>query len=312
MRLVVGEAIVDLHPAETGDAGSADAYARRAGGAPANVAVGLSRLGDAPLFRTRLGEDGFGDFLAATLADEGVPADLVERDPDAPTGLAVVGRDAGGDRSFSLYLDGTASVGLRPGSVDDATLAGVDWVHIGGVLLAFEPARSATIDLLERVPDGTSVSFDPNARPGLGRGFDYGATLERVLPLVDVVVASGEDVRPAGFAGDPPELARSLVAAGAHTAVLTRGAAGAYGFATDDAPWGGAEADHGGFPVDAVDTTGAGDAFTAGAVTALSEGRPFADALAYANAVAAASTTAEGAMTALPDREAVEGLLAGE
>ncbi|QLG27515.1 carbohydrate kinase [Halorarum halophilum] len=311
MRLVVGECIADLHPSEAGGVGDATTYTRRPGGAPANVAVGLARLGDAPRFWTRLGRDGFGDFLADALAAEGVPDDLVERDEEAPTGLAVVGRDAGGERSFSLYLDGTASVELRPGTVDDA-LASAEWVHVGGVELAFEPARSAVLDLLDRVSGDATVSFDPNARPGLWREFDYADTLDRVLPAVDVVVASAEDLRPAGFAGDASELARRLVDAGPHTALLTLGPNGALGRATADAPWGTGEADHGGFAVDVIDTTGAGDAFTAGAITALSEGRALADAIRFANAVGAASTTAEGAMAALPDRESVESVLAGE
>lgn len=310
MRLVVGECIVDLHPSEAGGVGDATTYTRRPGGAPANVAVGLARLGEAPRFWTRLGADGFGDFLADALAAEGVPDELVERDAEAPTGLAVVGRDAEGDRSFGLYLDGTASVGFRPGAVDDAALASAEWVHVGGVELAFEPARSAILDLLDGVSGDATVSFDPNARPGLWREFDYADTLDRVLPEVDVVVASADDLRPAGFTGGASALARQLVGAGPHTALLTRGSDGARGCSTADAPWGAEDVDHGGFAVDVVDTTGAGDAFTAGAITALSEGRALADALRFANAVGAASTTAEGAMAALPDRESVEAVLA--
>ncbi|WP_313694618.1 carbohydrate kinase family protein [Halorarum halobium] len=311
-RLVVGECIVDLHPSGAGGVGDATAYTRRAGGAPANVAVGLARLGATPLFRTRLGDDGFGAFLADALATEGVPDELVERDPDAPTGLAVVGRDDAGDRSFSLYLEGTASTRFESGVPANSTLAGVDWVHVGGVLLAFEPARSALFDLLDRVPRDATVSVDPNARPGLWTEFDYVDTLDRLLGVADVVVASPEDLHPAGFAGEGPELAADVLDAGPHTALVTRGAEGACGCATDAAPWGPADGEHAGFAVDVVDTTGAGDAFTAGAIEALSGGRSLAETLAFANAVGAASTTAEGAMAALPDRDAVDAMLAGD
>jgi fructokinase len=256
-----------------------------------------------------VGADGLGDFLADTLTDEGIAGDLLVRDDDAPTGLAVVSADADGDRGFVLYLDGTASTRLQPGRVADDRLAATDWLHLGGVELAHEPARSAVLDLLARAPPDTTVSLDPNARPQLWTEFDYADTLARVLPDVDVLVASVEDLRPAGYDGDPAAVAARLVDDGPHTALLTRGADGAVGHATQAAPWGAAETAHAGFSVDVVDTTGAGDAFTAGVVHALGDGRSLAAAVRFADAVAARSTTARGAMAALPDRAAVARLL---
>ncbi|SHG84022.1 carbohydrate kinase family protein [Halobaculum gomorrense] len=310
-RLVVGECIVDLHPAAAaaGDLGDADAYVRHPGGAPANVAVGLARLGEAPALWTRLGDDGFGDFLADTLREEAIPEAYVERDPDAPTGLALVALDADGERSFSLYLEGTAAAALDPATVDDAALTDLDWVHVGGVELAHEPVRSTVFDLLERVPADVTVSFDPNARPSLWREFDYTDTLARALPDVDVLVASAEDLEPAGYEGTAEALASAVVADGPHTAVITRGAAGATARSTAGAPWGAGHAEHPGFDADVVDTTGAGDAFTAGVVDALDGGASLGAALRFANAVGARATTAQGAMAAIPTREAVDRFL---
>lgn len=312
-RLVVGECLVDLHPegAESGTHGDAGTYTRRPGGAPANVAVGLARLGEAPALWTRLGRDGFGDFLAGTLREEGVPDTYVERDPDAPTGLAVVALDADGDRSFSLYLDGTASTRLQSGRIGDDALAAVDWLHVGGVELAHEPSRSAVFDLLERTPDGVTVSFDPNARPSLWREFDYADTLARALPDVDVLVASAEDLEPAGYEGTADAVASAVVADRPHTALVTRGAAGAYARSTADAPWGAGHAEQPGFETEVIDTTGAGDAFTAGAIDALDGGASLSEALRFGNAVGARATTAQGAMAALPTRDQVEAFLDG-
>jgi fructokinase len=360
--LVVGETIVDMHPDGPGSLADVETFHRRAGGAPANVAVGIARLRAAPALWTRLGDDGLGDFLAETLSSEGIPEEFVERDPDAPTGLALVSLDADADRGFSLYLDGTASTRLQSGRIDDERLATTDWLHVGGVELAHEPARSAVLDLLERAPPETTVSFDPNARPQLWTAFDYAETLETVLPHVDVLFASVEDLEPAGYEGSAEAVARAVVDdggiesgdtgpqtaddAGPHTAIVTRGAAGALAYASSAAPWVEASGtsemseasgtsemseasevvEHPGFEADAVDTTGAGDAFTAGAITALvrrtaggddspedpasaSERRSLADALRFGNAVAAESTTAQGAMTALPARTAVETFL---
>jgi len=87
--------------------------------------------------------------------------------------------------------------------------------------------------------------------------------------------------------------------------LLTRGSKGAFASATSDAPWGPTTVEHTGYAVDPVDTTGAGDAFTAGALAAFAEEKRLPAVLAYANAVAAVTTTAGGAMTALPDATAV-------
>ena len=341
--LVAGETIVDMQPIDAtsdrsddggensearrrDDAGGEDVtrYERRLGGAPTNVAVGLARLGSPPALWTRVGDDPLGAFLRARLREEGVSETHVECDPDAPTGLSVVSRDGTGDRSFTLYLDGVASTRLDPGRLDDATLAGVEWLHVGGVELAHRPARSAVFDLLERVPATTIVSFDPNYRASLWSTFDYAETIRRVLPLVDVLVASPADLTPAGYDGEPTELAVQLlrdgphtVAENPHTVFLTRGADGALARADDRAPWGGGTAEHDGFDAAVVDTTGAGDAFTAGVIRELGPagplttdgGGPLDRAVRVGDAVAAASVTGRGATTALPDRARIERLL---
>jgi fructokinase len=319
--LVAGETLIDFLPGSAGRLADVETFSRRAGGAPANVAVGLARLDADPLFWTRLGEDPFGDFLAATLADYGVPTDLVARDPDAKTGLAFVSHDADAERGFSFYRDGSADTRLAPGTVDDRTLAAHEWVHVGGVTLADEPARTATLDLAESAREaGCTVSFDPNARPELWDAFDFGDSCRTAFGLADVVKATPEDLRAAGFEGTPAALARAVCDHGPHTALITMGGEGARAHATPDAPWAdtdsvaddaadGVTVSHPGYPVEVVDTTGAGDAFTAGAIAALSDGESLAEALAFANAVAGVTTTGTGAMTALPTRDAVRSLL---
>lgn len=306
--LVAGETLVDFIPDRAGALADVEGFTRRAGGAPANVAVGLARLGETPWFWTRIGTDPFGDFLAATLADEGLPGRFVERDTDAKTALAFVAHDPDADRSFTFYREDTADTRLAPGRVPAAVLDPVEWVHVGGVTLASDPARAATLDLARHAASRDClVSFDPNARPELwSAGADFEGTVREALAAVDVVKATPEDLHAAGFEGDPEVLARAVAGAGPHTVLLTLGEEGAFARATGAAPWGPATATHGGYAVDAVDATGAGDAFTAGALAALAGGTDdLGDVLAFANAVAALTTTARGAMTALPDREAV-------
>jgi fructokinase len=160
--------------------------------------------------------------------------------------------------------------------------------------------------------------FDPNARPELWDSDEaFGEQVREMLAFADVVKASPEDLRAAGFEGESPEsLAAAVAERGPHTVLLTLGDAGAFARSTDDAPWVSGAASHGGYGVESVaDTTGAGDAFTAGAMAAFAVGadgetddpeeRSLSAVLAFANAVAAVTTTAPGAMTALPTREAV-------
>ncbi|MFB6118469.1 carbohydrate kinase family protein [Halosegnis sp.] len=306
--LVAGETLVDFLPASAGPLATVESFTRRPGGAPANVAVGLARLNRTPWFWTRVGADPFGDTLVETLADAGLPDRFVERDPTAKTTLAFVEHDVDADRAFTFYRENTADTRLQPGTVPDETLASVAWVAVGGVTLATDPARAATFDLVARAREqDATIVFDPNARPELW-GDDFPAVVSRLLRDVDVLKATSTDLAAAGFDTDrdPESLATAVHETGPHTLLLTRGEQGAVASATAAAPWGPAMVSHDGYSVDPVDATGAGDAFTAGALAALADGDSLADTLAFANAVAAVTTTGAGAMTALPDRDAVQ------
>ncbi len=308
--LVAGETLIDFLPEEPGPIGSIDGFDRRPGGAPANVAVALARLEHTPLFWTRVGDDPFGRYLHETLTSHGLPDRFCELDPDAKTSLAFVTHDETGDREFSFYRDGTADTRLEPGRIDDDVLADCGWVHAGGVALSSGRSREATLDLLERAADrGCTISFDPNERPELWPDEEtYRTTVREALANVDVLKATEGELAGLGFEGDSAEaIARDAMAAGPEVVFLTRGGEGAIAVAGENTPWTGT-ATHPGYDPDVVDTTGAGDAFLAGAIAGLREDRDLAETLSFANAVGAAATTAAGAMAALPDRDAVSSI----
>jgi fructokinase len=313
--LIAGETLIDFLPERTGPIVDVEGFDRRPGGAPANVAVALERLDRTPLFWTRVGEDPFGRYLVDVLDDYGLPDEFVERDPDAKTSLAFVTHDETGDREFSFYRDGTADTRLEPGRIDDETLAELEWVHAGGVALSSGTSREATLDLLERAAEsGCTVSFDPNARPELWSDEDAFRTVVReALAHVDVLKAAEEELVALGFAGEDVEaMAREALdlEEGPSLIFATRGGEGAFAVASADAPWAGT-ASHPGYEADVVDTTGAGDAFVAGTIASLANGRDLEETLAFANAVGAAATTAPGAMTALPSRDDVAAIREG-
>ena len=310
--LVCGETLIDFLPEQRGPLKSVEGFRRRPGGAPANVAVGLSRL-DAPVqFWTRVGDDPFGDFLVDTLVDAGLSEMHIERDPTAKTGLAFVSLGTDAEREFSFHRTASADTRLDPARVGSTLLSNVSWVHFGGVTLADEPARTATFDLARAARDaGATVSFDPNARPELWIDFDYAESLSTALSLADVAKVTDEDLAATEFDTEqsPESMAASVAAAGPHTVVLTLGSEGALAYATPEAPWNETgepqTVRHAGYAVDPVDTTGAGDGFTAGALAALAAGESLAAAVEQGNAVAALTTTEPGAMTALPTRESL-------
>ncbi|MFB6151998.1 MAG: PfkB family carbohydrate kinase [Haloarculaceae archaeon] len=308
--LVAGETLIDFLPGSDDALSEVEQFSRRAGGAPANVAVRLDQLGHTPWFWTRVGDGPFGDFLVSVLDDRGLPDRFVERDPEKKTSLAFVSGDPESGPRFTFYRDRTADTRFQEGTVPDEVLDGVDWVVVGGVLLASSPSREAIHDLVERAGErGCTVVFDPNARPELWGGADFETEIRRILGSVDVVKATPGDLGIAGFDADADDLAEQVHEAGPHTVFLTMGEEGSTASSTADAPWGEDAVEHGSYRVDAVDDTGAGDAFTAGVVATLADGeRDLERVLARANAVAAASTTRQGGMAQLPDpAEVVDG-----
>jgi len=309
--LVVGETLVDMLPEESGELRGVESFQRRAGGAPANVAARLAAFDAEPLFWTRVGDDAFGDFLVETLADRGVPTRFVEQDPDANTTLAFVAHDDARDRSFTFYRDDTADTRLESGAVPTSALDDIEWVYVGGVALAAEPARSAVLDLLRRARDADcSVYFDPNWRPKLW-GDDTDA-LDAAVETADVVKATPDELDQLGYRQEPlDQRCEAVCRDGPHTVFLTRGDQGAMAYATESAPWSDGIVEHDGFDVDVVDTTGAGDAFVAATVAALARGTAELDQLVeLANASAALSATTTGAMERPPGWETIREFVA--
>ncbi|MFO8114841.1 MAG: PfkB family carbohydrate kinase [Halorubrum sp.] len=313
--LVAGETLIDLLPGPGETLRDVDGFAHRPGGAPANVAVGLSRLDATPAFWTRLGGDPFGDFLRETLVDEGLPTAAFER-VDGNTTLAVVSPPGVDGRRFRFYGSGDVTFGFEPEAVPEDALAPASWVHLGGVALTHSDGRAAMRELAAAAAErGLTVSFDVNYREDLVPDGERDAVVDAVREIVaasDVVFASDEDVAATGLTSREGEgLGRDLLGLGPHTAVVTLGKAGAVVTSTAAAPWGERTARHGGFPVEAVDATGAGDAFTAGLIARLADGDADLDeAVTFANATAALSVQERGGMTALPSKAGVESFLA--
>jgi len=287
-------------------------FRKAPGGAPANVAVGLVRLGVDAAFLGKVGDDPFGHFLEQTFAAAGVDTRYMRFDPDHRTGLAFVSLKADGDRDFVFFRNPSADMLYAPAEIPDEALAGCRFYHFGSITLIQNPSRASTLDALKRAREqGALISYDPNLRaplwPDLATARE---TILAALPLADVVKVSEEE---AAFLFGPSSLAEyadRLLAAGPRLAAVTLGPQGCYLACRS-----GASAQVEGFAVEVVDTTGAGDGFVAGLLSGIlaAGSEPDADTLRalgrFGNAVGALTCRKKGAIPALPTRAEVDEFL---
>ncbi|SFS05389.1 ribokinase [Halomicrobium zhouii] len=250
------------------------------GGSASNVAVVLAGLGVSTHLLGSVGDDEHGRSAREELEAVGVDTTLVEA-PDAATSVKYL--VVADDGEVMVFGNDGANESFGPGDLPDSSLAEADHLHLTGQ----DPDTAAAFARLAN-DVGTPVSFDPGRRLG-------DRTYEETLAIVDVVFLNEREGRVAAS----EDLLGDVAAV-----VVKRGAGGA------ELRTGGKTVTHPGYPVDPVDTTGAGDAFAAGFIAGRFEGSD-ERALSIGNACGALAAARTGARLQV-DREAVEALLDGE
>ncbi len=304
--IALGELLIDFVALETGvSVGEASGFEKKPGGAPANVAVAVAKLGQASAFLGQVGNDPFGHYLSDVLKAESVDVRGLRFSDEARTALAFVSLRADGERSFVFYRNPSADMIMRPEDVAYDVINGQDIFHFGSLTLQVDPGREATLAAVRYARDhGLLISYDPNLRLSLWKDEDAArAGLMIGVPYANILKVSDEELEFLTGGSDPAKLWHDQL----KLIVVTHGAGGATAYMRDQvvhAP---------GFKVNAVDTTGAGDSFVAGLLVGLREQGLSADVLPgilrFANACGAITTTARGAIPALPTRAAVEAFL---
>jgi fructokinase len=311
----LGEALIDFVALESGvDLIHASGFQKAPGGAPANVACGLAKLGVPAAFIGKVGDDPFGHFLEQTFAAEGVDTSSMIFDGQARTGLAFVSLTASGERDFAFWRNPSADMRLTPEEIDAELIASARAFHFGSITRIGEPSRSATLRALDIARGhGLLISYDPNLRESLWDSLAH-ARQEIIAGLenCDLVKVSEEELALITGHEDIVRGARELVERGIGLVAVTRGAAGCY---YDNGQAAGYVE---GFQVPVVDTTGCGDGFVAAMINrVLAAGwlvgelteAELRQAFVYANAVGAVTATAKGAIPALPTPAQVEAFL---
>lgn len=301
--LVVGGAAIDYAaqgrdlPTPGENIGSHSFY-KGPGGKGANAAVTVARLGAHTALIARLGSDQEGELLLQHLQQEGVNLQLVSQDLDAPTGATVIHVDQQGRKQ--TLARGGSNHKLAPEHVRVAFESILSHGKPKAVLVQLEvPLACVEEAVYLACRHNIRVILDPapaQALPG-----ELLRQLDVVTPnTTEAKVLTGIDVHDRNSAC---RAARSLLERGVGAAAVDAGTAGKVLVWPDGWEW------LARFPVQTVDTTGAGDAFAAALVVRLAEGAFLVEAARFANAAAALATTGLGTQAALPNRQQIVGLL---
>lgn len=298
---VLGDAVVDLLPESDGR------LLPCPGGAPANVAVGIARLGGTSGFIGRVGDDPFGALMQRTLLTEGVDITYLKQDEWHRTSTVLVDLNDQGERSFTFMVRPSADLFLE--TTDLPCWRHGEWLHLCSIALSAEPSRSSAFTAMTAIRHaGGFVSFDPNIREDLWQDEHLlRLCLRQALQLADVVKLSEEEWR---LISGKTQNDRDICALAKEYEIamllVTKGAEGVV------VCYRGQVHHFAGMSVNCVDSTGAGDAFVAGLLTGLSstglstDEREMRQIIDLAQRCGALAVTAKGAMTALPCRQELE------
>ena len=263
--------------------------------------------GSAPTaaYLTRLGGDYFADELRGLMLRERIDVTGVAIDPDAPTGLYFVTHGPGG-HVFTYRRKGSAASLMMADDIDASLIGSARFLHASGISQAISKTAAAAVSAAIGIARsaGVRVSYDTNFRPRLWSAEQAWPVIRAAAAQADILKTSAEDSEALFGLSDPHAIARHFLGIGAKAVIVTLGRDGAL-LATAER----AESVPG-HAVEAVDATGAGDAFTGAFLAELARGRTLGDAARFANAAAALSTLRYGAIAPLPSREAVDAFIA--
>lgn len=308
--VAIGEALIDFIPNKKGQRLKDVASFRRvAGGAPANVAGAVAKLGGNATFLTALGEDAFGDYIIDALKASNINTDAITRLKDYDTSLAFVSLADDGNRDFKFYRRTAADLQYSPENIPHDILDNAGCIHFCSVDLVESPMKHAHKKLINMaLENNVSISFDPNLRLSLWENHEaLKQTIQEFLPFAHIVKISDEELEFITGYTSIEEALPSLMQGNTQIVIYTKGKDGASLYRKDEHIF--VE----GNPIEVVDTTGAGDSFIGAFLyyllkentTDLSSisSDTLYSCLFYANAYAACTTTREGALASMATQE---------
>lgn len=308
-----GEMLIDFVPTVSGVAlAEAPGFIKAPGGAPANVAIAIARLGGSAAFIGKLGEDEFGYMLAGILKENGVSGDGINFDKGARTALAFVTLRDDGEREFMFYRNPSADMLLTPDELNLELIKSAKVFHYGSISLIVEPCRSAHLKAMEVAKEaGALLSYDPNLRLPLWPSAEEAR--EKIMSIwekADVIKVADNELEFLTGKEVSDESALSLWHPNLKLLLVTLGDKGCNYYTKNFQGYVPA------FHVNTVDTTGAGDSFIGALLckmvkdqSIIEDEAKLKEVLRYACACGAITTTKKGAIPALPTESDVQALL---
>ena len=310
--ICLGEVLIDMFSTDIGvPLEKASGFLPVPGGAPANVAIGLARLGVNSALISKVGLDPFGRLLRNVLLQNGVDISQLKVDRESRTTLAFISTRKDGERDFCFYRNPGADMRLNPKEINEEFIKNAKIFHYGSISMISEPTYSATLKAIEYARKyGLLVSCDPNLRLSLWKSENHAK--QRIIEGLnnsDLVKLNIDELKFITGISDVKQGSDILLKYGPKIVTVTQGDKG--GFFNNGRDWSFIES----YKVHAVDTTGCGDGFTAGMLTKLLEkikqgNSPFKlgskelkDVLRFANAAGALTATKRGVIPSLPTRE---------
>lgn len=303
--LCFGEALIDFLNFNHTDDGllTLKEYRQYPGGAPANAAVAIAKLGGKSLFAGQVGQDSFGDFLQDCLIKYGVDTSLLSRHKTASTALAFVMLDETGDRSFTFYRQNTADLLFSQDDIDDAWFANEAILHFCSNTLTENSIAECTKVLINKARDaGSVVSFDVNLRHNLWANGVANCELVNQLVYQSDIIKYAKDELEFLALGDIQGYLKDCFNRGVKLIIVTDGEAKIHIYT--------ASADTLISPpkVTAIDTTAGGDAFIGAFLYGISVDKRIvltdmarmAELVKFASHCGAIAVTRPGAFPALP------------
>ena len=304
----LGELLIDFQSVGHLGLKDTDTFVKKAGGAPANVAAQAAKLGREVSYLTKVGKDGFGDFLVASLQEAGVDTSFVRQSEDYPTSLAFVSIREDGEREFSFYRQNPADLNIEKEDCGEVDFGKGDILEFGSVALATAKSRATHDFLIDKAKGGGAiVAFDPNLRFSLWKDQDELKDIVRTYLRKADIVKIGKDELEWLCEGKAEDNAAKMVEQGTRILLLTDGSKGAKLFVK------GSVYACPGYKVEAVDATGAGDSFFGAFLSKYMEYReketdipPYQEMLNFACKAGAYTTTGYGAIPSMGSQAQIE------
>ena len=285
-------------------------FERNPGGAPANVAAAVARLGHKSAFLGKVGDDLFGRFLKETMEENGVDVSGLRLSKEYNTMLAFVQLSDAGDRSFSFYRNPSADMTYDDGDIAGDVIKNSKIFHFGSLMMTNEPVRSATLTMVKMAKEaGRLVSFDPNLRELLWD--DLARAKKEIitgLPYSDLLKVSFEEMEFVTGETDLEAGSKKLAEYGPGIVLVTMGPGGCFyrsGDMTGRLYT---------YDTKVVDTTGSGDAFYSAFLCKVLQSGKAPEELSrqeleaiidFANGAGSLTATKRGAIPALPTEEEI-------